>query len=147
MIGRLLVVCTGNVCRSPVVASLIAARLPGVSVSSAGIAAKEDVPVDPVAAAALEARTGMDIGRHRPRRLVSALCDEADVVLVMERAHRQLLLARFCSSWGKTLMFDSGEDVFDPRGQPRHVYDAWLGHILEKVEVWVDRIAKVNGAG
>lgn len=147
MIERLLVVCTGNVCRSPVIAGLIAARLTAVSVSSAGIAAREDAPVDPVAAAALEARTGLDIWGHRSRRLVTSLCNEADVILVMEHAHRRDLRNRFCSLWGKTLLFDSAEDVFDPRGHPRDVYDVWLGQILARTDAWADRIARLNGTG
>ncbi|CAD6563099.1 low molecular weight phosphotyrosine protein phosphatase [Paraburkholderia sabiae] len=144
MIKRLLVVCTGNICRSPVVASILRGGLPQVEVSSAGVAAQDNAPVDPLAADVLKARTGFDIDAHRSRKLILPLCEEADVILVMERAHRQAVQNRFRASWGKTWTLDADEDVFDPRGYPRHVYDAWLGEIVEKAGVWADRIAKVN---
>lgn len=145
MIKRLLVVCTGNVCRSPVVASILRTRLPLVDVSSAGVAAPANAPVDPVAAEVLKMRTGVDINGHRSRKLIGSFCDDADVILVMELAHREAVQSRFPATWGKTWTLDPSEDVFDPRGYPRHVYDAWFDGTLEKAGVWADRIAKING--
>ncbi|MCI1047000.1 low molecular weight phosphotyrosine protein phosphatase [Caballeronia zhejiangensis] len=145
MIRQLLVVCTANICRSPVIASVLAECLPGVAVSSAGVAAKAGLPADPVATAVLEARKGFDISGHRSRPLIRSMCEAADLILVMERGQREIIQERFKSAWGKTWTLDAGEDVFDPVGYPRHVYDEWLEHILKKADTWANRVAGING--
>lgn len=89
-----LVVCTGNVCRSPAAALLLAARLPsaGIEISSAGTHALEGCPVDgPMAdlLRAAEVHTGTFLARPlTPRQL-----DSADLVLVMSREHRSAAVA------------------------------------------------------
>jgi len=144
MIRHLLVVCTANICRSPVIASVLGECLPRVAVSSAGVAAKRDALADPMAVEVLKVRTGFDIHAHRSRPLVGSMCEAADLILVMERAQRQAVHDRFPISWGKTWTLDAGEDVFDPMGYPRHVYEAWLEEILKKAGAWASRIARIN---
>lgn len=87
---RILFVCTGNTCRSPLAAGALiqslgqdAARM---EVSSAGTAAWEG---QRATAAAIEvaAADGVDLGEHRSRRVTPALLRAADLVLVMERGH------------------------------------------------------------
>lgn len=79
---RLLVVCVGNVCRSPLAERLLIDRLPRARyvVSSAGVAAPVGAPMDPEAAAELEARGGSASG-FAARQLTSSLVAAADLVL------------------------------------------------------------------
>lgn len=49
MFGKILVVCVGNICRSPTGERLLRERLPGRQVSSAGVSALVDKPADKVA--------------------------------------------------------------------------------------------------
>jgi protein-tyrosine phosphatase len=88
---RVLVVCTANVCRSPMGEALLRARaqvtgLP-VAVASAGTRAAR-LPVDPEAVRAVAA-LGVHIGEHTPRQVSRDLVatDGADLVLTMTRAH------------------------------------------------------------
>ena len=89
MTVRVLVVCTANVCRSPMAAALLQHRCDElgveVSVSSAGVQAHQ-LPVDPDAVAVL-AEQGLDISAHQPRPLDRELLDEADLVVTMTREH------------------------------------------------------------
>ncbi len=90
---RILVVCTGNVCRSPQAERLLAAEFArrgladAVEVSSAGTAALVGEPMDAEAAAQTIGYGGNPSG-HVARRLDAAMVEDADLVLTMELAHR-----------------------------------------------------------
>jgi len=82
-------VCTGNTCRSPMAAALLARRLDHAglkaTVSSAGLLF-EGRPVTDDGLAVMADR-GIDTSGHRSRRITPELIDAADLVVGMERAH------------------------------------------------------------
>ncbi|MFF2371033.1 low molecular weight phosphatase family protein [Agromyces sp. NPDC058110] len=89
---NVLVVCTGNICRSPVAEQVLTARLhavglDGVQVSSAGTGALVGSPMTPEAAA-LSVRYGADPSGHLARQLTASLVQDADLVLTATRQHR-----------------------------------------------------------
>ncbi|OGF15319.1 MAG: hypothetical protein A2W00_06975 [Candidatus Eisenbacteria bacterium RBG_16_71_46] len=87
---RVLFVCTGNTCRSPMAAGALLRELGSdagrVEVSSAGTAAWEGQPAT-ASTVEVAGREGIDLGLHRSRRVTPALLRDADLVLVMERGH------------------------------------------------------------
>ena len=85
----ILIVCTGNVCRSPLTERLLAARLRGmnVSVRSAGTGALVFEDMTPETSVLVD-RFGGEAGPHRARQLTEALIEEADLVLTATRGHR-----------------------------------------------------------
>lgn len=91
--GEVLVVCTGNICRSPLVERLLQADLdarfgPGaLRVRSAGTHALVDQPMDERAAAVLRSLGG-DPDGFRARRLTESMVREADLVITATREHR-----------------------------------------------------------
>ncbi|WP_074040327.1 hypothetical protein [Dermacoccus nishinomiyaensis] len=89
----ILVVCTGNVCRSPYFERVLAAdlaRLP-VRVEGAGTGA---LLIDRMSSGTqvLLRERGLDGARYRPRQVTSALVREADLVLTASREHRRVLV-------------------------------------------------------
>lgn len=86
---RILVVCTGNICRSPFIERLLRLHLSstGIEVASAGTGALVGHPMDPLAAELLEA-LGADPAGHEARQLTPELIDTADLVLTATRRHR-----------------------------------------------------------
>jgi protein-tyrosine phosphatase len=93
---HILVVCTGNLCRSPMAERLLRAALgPGgtVSVGSAGTRAAPGRPMAPHAAEAL-LEYGVTPGDFASRPLTGALLDAADVVLTATREHRAEIVSR-----------------------------------------------------
>jgi protein-tyrosine phosphatase len=86
---RILVVCTGNICRSPAAAALLRARSVGfgIEVDSVGTAAVVGHPIHPLTAAAL-AQVGVQDPNHRARQLSLADVAGAHLVLTAERRHR-----------------------------------------------------------
>jgi protein-tyrosine phosphatase len=96
---RILVVCTANICRSPMAEAMIRHALrrsgpdaAGVVVESAGVYGHEGSPIAPGSASALRA-LGIDDEDHRGRLLTPAIVGAADLVLTMEGAHRRLILS------------------------------------------------------
>jgi protein-tyrosine phosphatase len=91
---RILLVCTGNICRSPLAERLLVARLHGrddVVVESAGTAALVGWGMDAPSAQALR-ELGGDPNGHVARRLTARLVAAADLVLTAETAHRPVVL-------------------------------------------------------
>lgn len=88
--GRILVVCTGNVCRSPYIHLRLASELEslGVEVTSAGTGALAGWPIDPGSVALLDA-AGIDSTAFRARQLTVDMVEDADLVLTATRAHRR----------------------------------------------------------
>jgi len=92
---KLLAVCHGNICRSPVAAALLERELAplGIEVGSAGfIGFNRPPPLEAVAAAAGH---GVDISEHRSRLLTADLARSADLILVMEPGQQRLVCERF----------------------------------------------------
>jgi protein-tyrosine phosphatase len=87
---RILFVCTGNTCRSPMAVGALQQALgldaTRFEVGSAGTAAWDGQPATPASLEAA-ARDGVDLASHRSRRVTPALLRAADLVLVMERGH------------------------------------------------------------
>jgi protein-tyrosine phosphatase len=94
--GGILVVCTGNVCRSPLAQLLLRARLgpllPELAVSSVGTAALVGEPM--TAQGQLVARRlGVDPAAHLARQLDPAELSSAALVLTMTREHRRAVVS------------------------------------------------------
>jgi protein-tyrosine phosphatase len=135
MFGRILVVCVGNVCRSPMAAALLARRLSdrsaGVVVESAGIAALVGRPADPIAVELMRER-GLDLSGHRARQLTEPLALAADVVIAMEQGHVKAIEAAYPRARGRVHRLGrwGAFDVPDPYRQPRATFE----RALERIE-------------
>lgn len=90
---RVLIVCTANVCRSPLVETLLRARTAGAPLmyDSAGVLAAPGAAMDPriVAAAGLSRSL---VSHHRSRRLDEIALDRRDLVLTADRGHRRAVV-------------------------------------------------------
>ncbi|MBK9179283.1 MAG: low molecular weight phosphatase family protein [Acidimicrobiales bacterium] len=131
----MLLVCTGNVCRSPMAEALLRSRLDrrgaAATVRSAGTAATLG-PADPRAVAALATR-GIDLSGHVSRPLTPELVNGADLLLAMAREHlREAVVsvpAAFARSYTLKELVRRARRV-GPRvdGEP---LDAWLARTHE----------------
>jgi protein-tyrosine phosphatase len=88
---RLLTVCTGNMCRSPLAEHLLRAQLSGWEVSSAGTQAAAGSPMEELSAHEL-VLLGGDPSSHRARRLTEPVVAGVDLVLTATRDHRRQVL-------------------------------------------------------
>lgn len=88
---RILAVCSGNICRSPLTAQLLQSKLPSTNylVTSAGTAvlAGESSPIEAQRVATSMGVSGAE--KHRAALLTSEKVSQADLILSMERIHRR----------------------------------------------------------
>ncbi|WP_322025773.1 low molecular weight protein-tyrosine-phosphatase [Burkholderia sp. BCC1977] len=145
MMKRILVVCTGNVCRSPAAQVLLSRELPGRTIESAGIAAIGGTAIDPVMHELLSGR-GFDMSAHRARRVDDRICRWADLILVMEIAHRNLIERTFPMTRGRVYRLAERYliDVPDPYRRSRHVYGHAMRLIERGVVDWAARISRLE---
>lgn len=92
---KILFVCTGNTCRSPMAQGIFQKMLEdrgikGVECSSAGLFASTGAPASAYAIEAAE-RFGVDISAHRARRITKYLLDETDLFVCMTAEHASSL--------------------------------------------------------
>jgi protein-tyrosine-phosphatase len=148
-VKKVLLVCTGNTCRSPMAAGLLR-RIwqeanPGwyLEVSSAGTGAFPGLDASEHAVDVMKERQ-VDIADHRSRPLTAELLTEADLVLTMTRRHKEQILALFPGAEGKVYSLGeytgSGADVPDPFGGSRDDYartaealDRYLRQVVERI--------------
>ena len=87
---RILVVCTGNTCRSPMAAALLAQAIEGAGiraeVGSAGTGAWDGAPASE-GSYLVSLEHGLDLSEHRARLLTREMADQADLILAMSRTH------------------------------------------------------------
>lgn len=147
-----LFVCTGNTCRSPMAERLYARLLEAhgdktrLRTASAGLWAHNGQPATPEAVALMTAQ-GLDLTQHRARALTQSMVDEADLILVMERAHLRDLTTRFARAETKTYLLTSvagkrGE-LLDPLHQGEEAYAACWNTLMTCLTKGYDRIAKL----
>lgn len=144
MIQNILVVCVGNICRSPMAAALLKTRLPGVEVVSAGIGALIGQPADPHVLSLLDG-CGVDASAHRAQQLTERLCSGAQLILVMEQVHKDHIERLYPVARGKVFRLGSHDrhDIFDPYGQSRERFDDCYALIAPAVDKWASSVAKL----
>lgn len=141
-IGSILVVCIGNICRSPLGERLLAAGLPGVRVSSAGLAAVVGAAADR-AAAASAALAGIDLSGHVARQLTEEIGRDHDLILVMEPAHRAGIGRRFPQLSGRTMLlshWSDGKAIADPYRRDEAAHLAARDAIIAGANGWISRL-------
>lgn len=141
MIRTILCVCTGNLCRSPMAAALLAARLQDRVVHSVGTAAIPGTPA-PHHAIALMAERGIDLASHRTRHITPALLREYDLVLAAEASHVRRLLTLAPEMRGRVFRLGHWKnfDIPDPLGSSRAHYEHCLDLIEACVDDWVSHL-------
>jgi protein-tyrosine phosphatase len=144
MIKHILVVCVGNICRSPMAEGLLKSALRGqteITVESAGLGALVGHSADDYAIELMN-ELGIDIGAHRARQIHPDMIRRADLVLVMEAGHKRAIDDADATARGKVYRIGEWQDrnIDDPYRQPKAAFADALEEIQEGVASWVEKI-------
>lgn len=151
MFRSVLVVCVGNICRSPVGERLLAQKLAergaAVTVASAGLGAVLGHGVDETAAAVAAAH-GLSVEGHVARQFGQDLALRHDLILVMEPGHRASILERAPSLAGRVMLFDQwvgAKGIADPYRRSREFHEIIFTKIDEAATAWANKLAPRSG--
>ena len=145
MFERILILCTGNICRSPMAEALLLQRMHAagrtVEVRSAGVGTLRNYPADEPARDLMQAR-GLDISPHRAQQATPELARWADLILVMESQQRDTVFDIDPTARGKTYLLGHwiGQEVQDPYKQSDDVYTRALSLIEEGLDSWMKKL-------
>jgi protein-tyrosine-phosphatase/predicted ATP-grasp superfamily ATP-dependent carboligase len=132
-VRSILVVCHGNIIRSPMAAALLRTRAAGLTplaleVSCAGTHASAGAPADPRAIVAAR-ELGIDLRSHRAQRLTRALVQQADLVIGMDFVNEATIIAAAPEAAKKTVLLGAFGDA---RGIPSlEVGDPYAGELAD----------------
>lgn len=139
MIGSVLVVCLGNICRSPLGERILGQALPNIAVHSAGLAAVVNASADTDSMHTAN-EIGVDLSSHVARQLTLDIGAAYDLILVMEPSHKTEIFKRFSSLSGRTMLFDhwiGGKGIIDPYRKPLAVQRATRDRIVAAAAPWI----------
>jgi protein-tyrosine-phosphatase len=146
---KVLVVCSGNTCRSPLAAAMLAdgiakqAALSNVRISSAGTSAWDGSSVSE-GSYLVGLERGLDLSEHRARLLTRELVSQADLILTMTVAHLQRVFELGGRDKAATMVEYAGaggvEDIPDPFGGDVSEYRAAAGIIEKLIDPIVARL-------
>lgn len=150
MAVSILMVCTGNICRSPMAEGLLRHLLPQslksiVTVQSAGTQGLHGNRAEPFAINAA-ATFGADISGHRARILDATMVRSADLILAMEQYHlgkiNDLLIFRckYARLLGSYAPERQNPEIEDPYGSPFAAYETCAAEIIQCMPLLIDHI-------
>lgn len=134
MFNSILVVCAGNICRSPTGEYLLKDKLKDrkINVSSAGLTALVGKGAE-TTATSIALTKNIDMTKHKGRQLSSALIAENDLILVMEERHLSDLLGQYPQARGKTFLLGKWIDnteIPDPYRQSHEAFE----HVYQLID-------------
>lgn len=136
-IQNILVICIGNICRSPMAEYFLKQQYPHLHVESAGISGLIGHPADEKASLCMQ-RFGIDLSPHVAKKLNAELIKKADLVLVMSLNQQKYIEQTWPFAKGKTFRFGhwQAKNIADPYQHEQNVFDETCQLIQNCIADW-----------
>ena len=140
--NNILVVCVGNICRSPMAEALLKQRYPEKAIESAGVGALVGHSADP-AALEIMAKQEINITNHVAKQIDESLAKKADIIFTMSEGQTKWIEERWPFCRGKTFKLGhwQDKDIADPYKHEMSAFETAYKDIVDSLEQWADKIS------
>ncbi|HBW8057999.1 protein-tyrosine phosphatase [Klebsiella oxytoca] len=142
MFDSILVVCTGNICRSPIGERFLRQALPSKRIDSAGTGALIDHSADE-SAVKIAQQHGISLIGHKGRQFTSSLGRQYDLILAMEKSHIEQIGRIAPEARGKTMLYGqwlNQKEIPDPYRKSEEAF-ASVYLLIEQAGLrWVEKL-------
>ncbi|MCS4274575.1 MULTISPECIES: protein tyrosine phosphatase [Raoultella] len=142
MFDSILIVCTGNICRSPIGERYLRMALPHKKIDSAGTGALVGHEADE-SAVNISIKHGLSLDGHSGRQLTSSLARKYDLILVMEKEHIEQISRIAPEARGKTMLFGHWLDqreIPDPYRKSEEAFASVYQLIERAGKLWAEKL-------
>lgn len=125
MFNSILVVCTGNICRSPIGERLLRQAFPQKKIDSAGVGALIGHAADD-SAIAVSVKNDLSLDGHKGQQFTGTLGRQYDLILVMEKHHIEQVTKIAPEARGKTMLIGhwlGAKEIPDPYRQSMEAFE------------------------
>ncbi|HDT1828623.1 TPA: protein tyrosine phosphatase [Klebsiella quasipneumoniae subsp. similipneumoniae] len=142
MFNSILVVCTGNICRSPIGERYLQKMLPGKNIASAGVGALKNHAADE-SAARIALKHSLSLEGHKGKQFTSSLARQYDLILAMEQSHIEQISLIAPEARGKTMLFGQWigkKDIPDPYRKSEEAFASVYELIELAGKCWAEKL-------
>lgn len=149
MFQSVLVLCIGNICRSPVAEGILkkmsARHQLNLIISSAGVHAMVDDPAQPHSIAVAQEHE-IDITNHQARQLTADILNQHELVLVTDETVRKIAMQQHPFAAGKIKKIGNfrNKEIDDPYQKPKQYFDIMYTDLENCLQDWMQKVWKVN---
>ncbi|MCK5895814.1 MAG: low molecular weight phosphotyrosine protein phosphatase [Cocleimonas sp.] len=137
-----MIVCVGNICRSPMAEVLLKHKKPVLNVYSSGLGALVGYPADPISIELMRQKN-IRLDEHKAQQIDPSLVFQSDLILAMEKKHVHAIQAQFPEARGKVFLIGKWADeqeIPDPYRKGNDAFELALSLIETGVEDWLKKI-------
>ncbi len=142
MFKNIMIVCIGNICRSPIGEVLLKDYKPELNVFSSGLGALVGKPADPKSVELMRQKN-INLDDHCAQQINSVLVSSSDLILTMEKKHVDAIQAQFPESRGKVHLigkWENDQEIPDPYRKGNKAFILASSLIESGLQAWQKKL-------